>query len=358
MQLGLQNKSKTPGGNVSATQYKTAKAVFRKERQKRESIVNTSFHSVPKYWLTVEGSPNLQAELALIPNGSKILEIGPGPGRMTEALFQKQCDVTVIELDRELAKWCEPYSSRIILGDVETLDLDDALDETYDVVLFGDVIEHLRRPIDVIRKLRSRISETGFLLACIPNISHGSVRLALLQGKFQYQEDGLLDHTHISFFTWSSIRELVNFSGYTIQAVQPIRTGVLESEVVVDILDVPISVLKLICKDPEATVYQYVIKAAPMRDDEPRVVEAWNLRDENWNYKRVKAGAAKLYKEAGFRWFWNAPAKFRRYFFRAFLLNAQIKTLVYIVISFLPFRLIKPLHDRFGFASARRIISD
>ena len=98
-----------------------------------------------------------------------------------------------------------------------TLDLGAELgDGRFDAVLFADVLEHLRDPAAMLRRARPFVAEGGAVVASIPNIVHISVRLALLGGEFRYRELGLLDDTHVRFFTRESIVDLFESEGFVV----------------------------------------------------------------------------------------------------------------------------------------------
>ena len=84
------------------------------------------------------------------------------------------------------------------------LDLDGPLPkfkEPFDVMIFGDVLEHLKNPLAVLRQLATSLKEDGAIIISLPNIANIYVRLSLLVGRFDYQERGILDRTHLRFFT-------------------------------------------------------------------------------------------------------------------------------------------------------------
>jgi SAM-dependent methyltransferase len=103
------------------------------------------------------------------------------------------------------------HVARIIVGDLDELDLDAELaDERFDVIVAADVLEHLRDPLAVLNRLVPFLAEDGFVVLSVPNIAHGSVRLALLEGRFEYRELGLLDRTHVTFFTRQSLERMLD----------------------------------------------------------------------------------------------------------------------------------------------------
>lgn len=89
----------------------------------------------------------------------------------------------------------------------------------FDYIIFGDVLEHLRDPLKVIKYCRGLLSERGCILASIPNLMHITVIEQLLQGRFTYTENGLLDKTHIHFFTYHEMVEMFNAAQYTIECI-------------------------------------------------------------------------------------------------------------------------------------------
>jgi 2-polyprenyl-3-methyl-5-hydroxy-6-metoxy-1,4-benzoquinol methylase len=199
--------------------------------------------------------------VSLVPPATRVLEFGCATGYMTEVLKNRLgCTVVGIEIDRDAAALAEQYAERVIVGDAETIDYAAELaGEEFDVVLFADVLEHLKEPADVLRRVRPFIGENGVVVASIPNIAHASVRLALLGGEFRYREWGLLDDTHLRFFTRASIQDLFEETGYAVTHWARQRLDVGETEITVP--QVPDAVREWLASDPEATTYQFVLRA-------------------------------------------------------------------------------------------------
>jgi SAM-dependent methyltransferase len=191
-----------------------------------------------------------------------VLEFGCATGYMTEVLKDRLgCTVVGIEIDPGAAALAEEHAERVIVGDAEKIDYAAELaGEEFDVVIFADVLEHLKEPADVLRRVRPFIAEDGVVIASIPNIAHASVRLALLGGEFRYREWGLLDDTHLRFFTRASIQDLFEESGYVVTHWLRQRLDVGETEIKVP--EVPEAVREWLASDPEATTYQFVLRAA------------------------------------------------------------------------------------------------
>jgi 2-polyprenyl-3-methyl-5-hydroxy-6-metoxy-1,4-benzoquinol methylase len=199
--------------------------------------------------------------VSLVPPATRVLEFGCATGYMTEVLKNRLgCTVVGIEIDRDAAALAEHYAERVIVGDAETIDYAAELaGEQFDVVMFADVLEHLKEPADVLRRVRPFVAENGVVVASIPNIAHASVRLALLGGEFRYREWGLLDDTHLRFFTRASIQDLFEETGYAVTHWLRQRLDVGETEIKVP--QVPEAVREWLASDPEATTYQFVLRA-------------------------------------------------------------------------------------------------
>jgi 2-polyprenyl-3-methyl-5-hydroxy-6-metoxy-1,4-benzoquinol methylase len=199
--------------------------------------------------------------VALVPPATRVLEFGCATGYMSEVLKNRLgCTVTGIEISPEAAALAEQHCERVIVGDAERIDYAAELaGEEFDVVLFADVLEHLKEPGDVLRRIRPFIAENGVVIASIPNIAHGSVRLALLGGEFRYRDWGLLDDTHLRFFTRASIQDLFEETGFVVTHWMRQRLDVGETEI--NVPDVPEEVREWLASDSETTTYQFVLRA-------------------------------------------------------------------------------------------------
>jgi hypothetical protein len=158
--------------------------------------------------------------LALMPNQSmRIVEVGSSSGALARAFkaINLGCHYTGVEIDPEYLRLSERYCDFVLHADIE--DVDDAAFEKLfpsDCWVFGDALEHLKDPWLLLRKIRGRISITGSVVACIPNAQHWSLQTRLNCGMFKYEDAGLLDRTHLRWFTRITIIELFQSSGYKI----------------------------------------------------------------------------------------------------------------------------------------------
>ena len=200
----------------------------------------------------------------LVGGTKRVLDVGCATGYLAQALVERGCTVSGVELDDEAAQEARPYLERLVIGDLEDLDLAKAFgDDRFDVIVFGDVLEHLRNPLPVLRAAKALLAERGSVVASIPNIAHGSVRLALLAGRFDYQDLGLLDSTHVRFFTRSSVEDLFREAGMVPIDVRRTTAGFFDTPVPVRADEFAPEVVDAVRADPESATYQFVLRAVP-----------------------------------------------------------------------------------------------
>ncbi|MGB9620249.1 MAG: class I SAM-dependent methyltransferase [Armatimonadota bacterium] len=160
------------------------------------------------------------AQLAIVQMlepGQSVLEVGCAGGHMTRLMKEKGCRVTAVEIDAEQGKSAREHAERLILGDIESADTWAQIEGPFEVIVFADVLEHLRDPWEVLRRARHVLKDNGRVLASIPNAAYWHVRLGLLMGRFEYTQFGILDDTHLRFFTAGSAKRLFAKTGYRIE---------------------------------------------------------------------------------------------------------------------------------------------
>ena len=143
-------------------------------------------------------------ELDATPRNSSILDIGAGSGTIGQALRSKGFSkLTAVEIDPEARKHIAPIYN-VTFDDLYQLN-----DQLFDLVIMLDVLEHLADPFAFYAKALSLLKPNGKALISVPNIAHWSIRLALLVGWFEYQDRGILDRTHLQFFTKKRFLQLL-----------------------------------------------------------------------------------------------------------------------------------------------------
>jgi GT2 family glycosyltransferase/2-polyprenyl-3-methyl-5-hydroxy-6-metoxy-1,4-benzoquinol methylase len=209
-------------------------------------------------------SPTLATEIERTGFNKTVLEIGTSTGYVSKILKEHGNRVTGIEIDAEAGSIAQQYCDRMIICDVETLDFDKNLEPAFfDVIICGDILEHLKKPATFLKKLKKFLKPNGYLVVSLPNFCHGDVILNLLQGDFRYTPTGLLDETHLRFFGLKNIFSLFAGCGYQISDLHKTNLNLGETELRTEPTKIPRDLLKFIQSLPDSTVYQYVFTAQP-----------------------------------------------------------------------------------------------
>ncbi len=154
--------------------------------------------------------------LSLLPRHvEKVLEVGCGNGNTLAYLkANNYCDwICGIELFPESAAIAQGKVDLLFQGNIEDFDIP-LEPNSIDLILCLDVLEHLVNPAAVVKKLHQYLTKDGIIIASIPNVRHSSVLLPLLfQNKWEYQDAGVLDRTHLRFFVEKTAIDLMTCSG-------------------------------------------------------------------------------------------------------------------------------------------------
>ncbi|NJL52617.1 MAG: methyltransferase domain-containing protein [Hydrococcus sp. SU_1_0] len=215
----------------------------------------------------LDENSSLTKMLGLIGNNKRVVDFGCATGYFAHLLAQQQCVVTGVEINPEAAKAAEKYCQEVIVADLDFVAVQEILAEgEFDVAIFGDVLEHLRNPWKVLQDTKQILKEDGYVVASIPNIAHGAIRLALLQGRFEYTELGILDNTHLRFFTRKTVEDLLENSGYLLKDLESTKLPFLANNNLVpqiNINDFDGEMIKKMQQDEDIDTLQFVMKAVP-----------------------------------------------------------------------------------------------
>ncbi|MBI2900062.1 MAG: class I SAM-dependent methyltransferase [Planctomycetes bacterium] len=207
--------------------------------------------------------------LARIRPGSRVLEFGPSTGYMTKWMKERlNCCVTAVEIDAAAARECAPYCERILVADADRLDFEGAFPEgsQFDAILFADVLEHLCDPGRVTRACKRLLRRDGSVVASVPNVSHAAVVVQLLMNRFEYRQTGLLDRTHLRFFTRDSILERFALDGYKVVFLDTLKTSARDTEFGIDLAPLHPALIEILRRNPDSETYQFVIEAKKAED--------------------------------------------------------------------------------------------
>lgn len=161
-------------------------------------------------------SPTQQEIIKTVGSGKVILEIGSSTGYMTRAFLDNDCIVDVVETDIEAVSKIPKKARKIFHKSIENNEIYDQLGD-YEFIILADVLEHLVDPEQVLKRLLKAASFNTKLLISLPNIACWAMRkLLFFKGDFQYQDSGLLDKTHLHFYTVYTLPKMLSACGWQI----------------------------------------------------------------------------------------------------------------------------------------------
>lgn len=222
--------------------------------------------------------------------GCEVLDVGCSSGYYAGILKNdKDCIVDGIEIDDS-----DRAKAAKILRSVYNFDLDDddwpskLTKSRYDVIFLGDVIEHVKNASFVLNKLKVMLKKNGYIIISTPNITHITTRLELLGGNFEYETTGILDETHLKYFTLNTLKQLASNTGLSI-----VEIDYSLADLMPDLIDNYLNKLGLTPSErfwkmvdkPEARAYQYKLVLRIQRPGDSKIVVKLPnkpLEDRSW----------------------------------------------------------------------------
>jgi methionine biosynthesis protein MetW len=204
--------------------------------------------------------------VGLIQDGARVLDVGCSAGYLGESLIQhRKARVWGIELDEsDAATARERGFEKVFTADLDTFNWQELEGNQFDAIVFADVLEHLKRPGDAIRGAARYLAADGVVLASIPNIAHLSIRVELMEGGFAYEKLGLLDDTHLKYFTKKTIEDMFGAAGLSIQRLEATLYDLPEDRVSERLRAVGLETTPQfweLMNGDEARAYQYIVVA-------------------------------------------------------------------------------------------------
>ena len=212
-----------------------------------------------------------------IPSGKKILDVGCACGDLGKYLHQHHnCQIWGIEFDPDRVKIAIATGAyeEILQTDLNAFPPDTVFTGNsvgFDYIVFGDVLEHLIVPQEVVKRFLAFLAPGGYIIASLPNIAHGSIKAQLMANRFEYMDCGILDRTHLRFFTASSVVEMATDLELEIHDVTRTIFDLpgLHSLNIRKL--VPLKIFRSIAADNISYIYQFVIKLKPSAVDARRL---------------------------------------------------------------------------------------
>ncbi|HEY3240259.1 MAG TPA: methyltransferase domain-containing protein [Acidimicrobiia bacterium] len=155
-----------------------------------------------------------QAVLRHTKPGDRIFEGGVSSGYLARRFVEAGRRVDGAEIDPGPAAQAMEVCDRVWVGDLAQLDAGQL--GNYQLLLFADTLEHLPDPPAVLRRLKTRLDPAGTLVVSLPNVANWAIRLGLLAGRFRYTDRGILDRTHLRFYTKKTAVQMLLEGGFEV----------------------------------------------------------------------------------------------------------------------------------------------
>jgi O-antigen biosynthesis protein len=202
--------------------------------------------------------------IALLRGRGRVLDVGCASGYLARRLQEGGATVVGLDVDPRAAELAAPFCEAVHVGDVETMELPYE-PASFDAILCGDVVEHLRDPQAFLTRVRPLLRDDGRLVLSTPNIANWAMRIGLLFGRFRYTEWGLLDRGHTHLFTRKTLAECLAAAGFRVTCFDFTVPVPVVSAPAVEALAHAIGRLR-----PSLLAYQFVVEAAPVPLRPPR----------------------------------------------------------------------------------------
>lgn len=197
--------------------------------------------------------------VSLVPEGSKILDVGAGNGLLSLCFKKIAKNITIdgVEPSKEAHQLAKSHYRKMYNGylqDFWTV----IKQEKYDYIVLADVIEHVVDPEEFLKNIFSKIGKSTKVILSTPNVAFASVRLALLNGRFDYVDSGLLERTHLRFFTVDTLKSLVINCNVGTEKVIHLQRKFDHTEIPTPLSKDKIELIRM-TKDDYASVYQFLL---------------------------------------------------------------------------------------------------
>lgn len=154
------------------------------------------------------------------PHTQALLDVGCGTGRLGGSLKTLGIPRVVgVELNPRAAAEARAMLDEVVVADIEKDPLPFA-DGSFDCIVYGDILEHLVDPWTTLHSQRRLLTPAGAVVVSIPNVAYWRNVLDILRGRWEYTASGTLDATHLRFFTWAGIEQLLDQAGYRVERVK------------------------------------------------------------------------------------------------------------------------------------------
>ncbi len=215
----------------------------------------------------------------IIPPSSAVLDIGAGNGLLALLFREKKKSIIIdgVEKNEHAARLASPYYRYFFTGGGQDY-FTQVRDIQYNFIILADVIEHLFDPLALLKQLTIFLPANSKIILSVPNVAFGSVRLSLLNGRFDYADSGLLERTHLRFFTLKSLQDLFSRASLNIHKTYFLQRNFLKSEIKFKLHLSDMLTFLRICHDELSSVYQFIFILSKEKNDLEIIKQGTKIR--------------------------------------------------------------------------------
>ena len=253
------NTQREPRGYEDDSDQWADTVLIARKPEKREYEEEASEHLYRRD-IHQESEDSLGKILRHIEPNKSVLELGPATGYLTQYLKEKKgCSIHCIEISETMAREAEKYCEKMVVADINAVNLEEVFEgNTYDYIIIADVLEHLTKDEKTLASCCKLLRSDGRCIVSVPNIAHASIIGGLLKGRFDYRSEGLLDRTHVNFYTRKSIIRLLQKCGFAIVTMDSVEKLPEDTEFGDSLTDLPFSTQREILNREDALAYQFI----------------------------------------------------------------------------------------------------
>lgn len=256
-------------------------------------------------WIDTESKNDARViAFDFIESNTKVLDIGSACGQFGQILKEhKNCELFGIEYDTESIEIAEQKGvfEKIFQLDLNNFDINhfEKYKNYFDYIVFGDVLEHLMEPQKVLHLFKSLLKPNGYFIISLPNVAHATVKINLLADNFEYEDIGILDKTHIKFYTHKTIPNFLAEAGLKMDKFDYTVMHVKRHNSEKNLLKLPSAVRKFIFKDNYSYPLQYVVLCNLSNIDKVDLLKTNEIiidkRNTKKELKRIKSSCYRKY---------------------------------------------------------------
>ena len=214
--------------------------------------------------VAIEATDELSIAVELVGERKRVLDLGCGEGLLARLLARRECDIVGFDINPAAVEEARKYCTHAGVADLDGASLPELLGEQkFDAVVLGDVLSYLRQPIRLLDGAREVLAEGGFVVATVPNVSHGAIRLSLLDGRFDPDRAG----DGLQYYTAKTLDELFVSAGYRLEPLRRLKGPLFAPGAELRRDDFDPAVVAEVERDPESETRSFAVRAFPLSND-------------------------------------------------------------------------------------------